>query len=46
MNRRAYWVPLYSEPVISTSDGRVLHFTPNPIGEGGLWNMFQWKVKG
>ncbi|MDQ2742262.1 MAG: ABC transporter substrate-binding protein [Chloroflexota bacterium] len=45
INQNAYWIPLYSRPVIATTDGKVTNFTNNPTQIGITWNTFAWTTK-
>ena len=45
INQNAYWIPLYSRPVIATTDGRVGNFANNPTQIGITWNTFAWTTK-
>ncbi len=45
INQNAYWIPLYSRPVIATSDGKVTNFTNNPTSSGVTWDTFAWTTK-
>jgi len=45
INQNAYWIPLYSRPVIATTDGKVTNFTNNPTQIGVTWNTFAWTTK-
>jgi len=45
MNKQAYWIGLYYRPTLSTDDGRVLNFLPNPTQLGAEWNVFDWHAK-
>ena len=45
INRKAYWIPLYDRPQLTTDDGRVGNFRPNPTEATSEWNMAQWSVK-
>ncbi|GAC1635884.1 MAG: hypothetical protein NVS4B2_23740 [Chloroflexota bacterium] len=46
LNKLAYWVPLYYRPQLTTDDGRVANFKPNPTQATPEWNMSQWRVRG
>ncbi len=45
INQNAYWIPLYSRPVIATTDGKVTNFSNNPTSAGVTWNSFAWTTK-
>ena len=45
LNKKAYWIPLFYLPNISTEDGRIANFKPNPTNECEEWNTFEWVVK-
>ena len=45
INQNAYWIPLYSRPVIATTDGKVTNFSNNPTQIGITWNTFAWTTK-
>lgn len=45
LNKMAYWVPLYYRPQLTTDDGRVANFKPNPTQATPEWNMGQWRVR-
>ncbi len=44
LNQMAYWVPLYYRPQLTTTDGRVINFKPNPTQATSEWNMAEWRV--
>src|SRR5207248_2855806 len=46
LNKKAYWVPLFYRGEITTEDGRIGNFKPNPTNAGNQWNVFEWYVKG
>jgi hypothetical protein len=46
VNRRAYFIPLYFQPYIWTSDHHVLNVTLIAGGSGVPWDMYAWKVRG
>jgi ABC-type transport system substrate-binding protein len=45
LNQRAYWIPLYYVPSISTNDHRISGFKPNPIFGMDAWNSYDWRVR-
>jgi ABC-type transport system substrate-binding protein len=45
LNQRAYWIPLYYVPSISTNDHHVGGFKPNPIFGMDAWNSYDWRVR-
>jgi peptide/nickel transport system substrate-binding protein len=45
MNRRAYWIPLYFRPDVSTSDHRIVGFEVAPTTPSWGWNIYDWKVR-
>jgi ABC-type transport system substrate-binding protein len=44
LNRRAYWIPLYFPPIISTADRHLLHYVGGPTIFGAAWNMYAWQA--
>jgi peptide/nickel transport system substrate-binding protein len=46
LNQRAYWIPLYYVPAISTSNNHVAGFQPMPYLFGETWNVYAWKARG
>jgi peptide/nickel transport system substrate-binding protein len=45
INQKAYWIPLYSRPSISTVDSHLVNFKNNPTQLGQTWNTWQWAFK-
>jgi ABC-type transport system substrate-binding protein len=44
LNQRAYWIPLYYDPSISSSSSRVVGYRPDPDGFN-VWNIYDLRVK-
>jgi ABC-type transport system substrate-binding protein len=45
INQKAYWIPLYSRPSISTVDNHIVNFKNNPTQLGQTWNTWEWAYK-
>jgi peptide/nickel transport system substrate-binding protein len=44
VNKRAYWIPLYFLPIISTSDRSLKNFSINAAVNSPLWDVYAWKT--
>ena len=45
INKKAYWIPLYSRPQIATVDSHVVNFKNNPTQVAQTWNTWEWAYK-
>jgi ABC-type oligopeptide transport system substrate-binding subunit len=45
LNQKAYWVPLFYRPDVSTTTRRVEGYRTNPVGGGEAMDAYRWKVK-